>query len=140
MNPTFLIVDDEPSMQLLMRFYIEKYASMNGYSIVQVDNLADAQKNASKASIILLDLKLSDSSKEHTLAAVPELSRSAPVIVFTGFEDDKVEGSRLLRSACQEYGAYFAFFKTMINKESMPWIMLAIQGAIGHWCFTHKKN
>lgn len=140
MTATFLIVDDEPSMQTLMRFYIEKYASLNGSKIAQVDSLSGARKMASHASVILLDLKLVDSSKESTLAAIPELSCYAPVLVMTGFEDDKVEASRLLQSACREYGAYFAFFKTMINKESMPWIMLAIQSAIGHWLYTHKKN
>jgi diguanylate cyclase (GGDEF)-like protein len=98
-----LIIEDNSNDQLLVKKMLEKtrYAS---FEIRFMGNLAAGINEATQNNIdvILLDLNLPDSSGFETLLKLKLKIPDAPIVVFSGFEDEE-ESLKAVRGGAQDY-------------------------------------
>lgn len=134
MKPTILIIEDDPTIAILIRNWMEKHTEGQGspVNIEQAHTLATGLGIAPKASAIILDLGLPDSrNPDETARRIPELRKHAPVIVLTSYADsERPAESELLELCVKEYGADACVFKTMLDTKGLEWLMLMLQAAM----------
>jgi len=95
-----LVVDDEP----LVRWSVAETLEESGYRVTQAGDALSALEalngKGGAADLVLLDLRLPDSSDLGILSMMRRLSPTTPVILMTAY------GSDALRREAQMRGAY----------------------------------
>ena len=103
--PTVLVVDDEP----LVRWSVSETLSDSGYQVTQAGDALSALEamngKGGAADLVLLDLRLPDSSDLGVLSMMRRLSPQTPIILMTAY------GSEALSAEARIRGAY-----AVINK------------------------
>jgi YesN/AraC family two-component response regulator len=81
-KPKILIIDDEPSLLALFADYLGK-----DYDVLTAKSEAEGKSvfDANNVSLVLLDLKLRDTSGIEVLRRIRAKSSNVPVIVMTGY-------------------------------------------------------
>ncbi len=134
MKPTILVIEDDPTIAIIIRAWMEKHTPGDGspVEVQQAMTLAAGFASAPQATVIILDLGLPDSiDPVATARQIPLLRQYAPVIVLTSYQDaDRPAESELLESCVKEYGADVCIFKAMLDKSGMEWFMLMLQAAM----------
>ena len=99
-NPKVLVVDDEP----LVRWSVAETLEESGYRVMQAGDALSALEEfngkGGAADVVLLDLRLPDSSDLGILSMMRRLSPTTPVILMTAY------GSDTLRAEAHTRGAY----------------------------------
>lgn len=134
MKPTILIIEDDPTIAIIVRAWMEQHTPGEGspVAVEQAMTLAMGFMAAPRATVIILDLGLPDSKDPHATAKqIPLLRQYAPVVVLTSFQDaERPAESELLEACVKEFGADACVFKTMLDKNGMEWFMLILQAAM----------
>lgn len=86
MNKTILAIDDD---ELMLAFYQSVLAEFG--SVRTALNLAAARRQMDGVDLILLDFYLEDDA-ELFQQVVPELKKTAPVLLCSGVQDERVSG------------------------------------------------
>jgi DNA-binding NtrC family response regulator len=98
--PTVLVVDDEP----LARWSVSETLRESGYRVTQAGDALSALTalNASggTADLVLLDLRLPDSSDLGVLSMMRRLSPKTPIILMTAYGSEKLRAEARTRGAC----------------------------------------
>lgn len=119
-----LLVDDEENVRYMFTRFIGDMCSR----ISEAASLKDALLISSKEDfdIIILDLRLLDSDKEQTLAAIPDLRRKsgASVIVVTGVPEDDIQDQAI------KAGADYCISKNEVFTQKAKAIMMALHAAV----------
>ena len=95
-TPNVLVVDDEP----LVRWSIAETLEESGYHVTKAGDALSALEALDGKAVVLLDLKLPDSSDLGVLSMMRRLSPTTPVILMTAY------GSDALRIQARDRGAY----------------------------------
>ena len=103
--PTVLVVDDEP----LVRWSVSETLSDSGYQVTEAGDALSALEamngKGGAADLVLLDVRLPDSSDLGVLSMMRRLSPQTPIILMTAY------GSEALSAEARTRGAY-----AVINK------------------------
>jgi two-component system NtrC family response regulator len=82
---TLLVIDDEPSLRLLVRAVMEG----EGWRVLEAESGASAVRmcteNPELADVVLLDMRMPGMDGQATLAALHEIRRDLPVVMLTAF-------------------------------------------------------
>ena len=95
-----LVVEDE----LLIRWSIAEMLTQAGHQVVQAESAASAVRELTSGSnpdVVLLDLRLPDSSDLSLLSNVRRLSPQSAVVLMTAFGTPEVTAEALLLGACE---------------------------------------
>ena len=118
--PTVLVVDDEP----LARWCVAETLRDSGYRVTQAGDalsaLAALNGNGVTADLVLLDLRLPDSSDLGVLSMMRRLSPKTPVILMTAY------GSEALSAEARKRGAYAVIDKPFDMSVLAPLVATAI--------------
>lgn len=88
---TFLVVEDEPSMQIVLREFLERFGRVCVAG--DLNQALSEMRRIPPPDFIFLDLALPGSNPENTLSHIQELRRhnpSATLVVLTGIIDEKL--------------------------------------------------
>lgn len=144
MKPTILIIEDDPTVAILIRAWMEKHTAGKGSPVIieHATTLAAGFSAAPKATAIILDLGLPDSIDPATTARqIPALRAYAPVIVLTGYQDtDRPAESELLEICVKQYGAEACVFKAMLDTKGLEWFMLMLQAAMCRRVYANQSR
>ena len=94
--PHVLVVDDEP----LVRWSVAETLEESGYRVTEAGDALSALEAFDGKALVLLDLKLPDSSDLGVLSMMRRLSPTTPIILMTAY------GSESLRAEARTRGAY----------------------------------
>ena len=108
-TPNVLIVDDEP----LARWSVAQTLEDSGYHVTEAGDALSALEALDGKALVLLDLRLPDSSGLGVLSMMRRLSPTTPVILMTAY------GSDALRAEARERGAYAVIDKPF-DVTSLP--------------------
>ena len=119
--PTILIVDDEP----LVRWSVSETLEDSGYRVTQACDALSAfaalNGKGGAADLVLLDLRLPDSSDLGVLSMMRRLSPTTPVILMTAYGSDR------LKSEARARGAYAVIDKPFDMSTLSPLVSQALQ-------------
>lgn len=143
MIPKLLLIEDDPSIAILLRTWIATYAP-GKIELLVAQTLTTGKTMAPQVGAIILDLGLPDSPEPYqTLDAIPELSKHAPVVVLTGREEPvPPQDSELLGDAVARHGADSCLFKSMVLKngwEGVDLLMFFVQSAAHRRAYQNSK-
>lgn len=99
-----LIVDDEPNIRKILRLALTKV----GHDVVEADSgekaieVLEADDNPLMMDLILCDLRMPHFNGMETIAYFRSRYPSVPVIVLTGYPDDRIAAS-LLQQGVADY-------------------------------------
>ncbi|MCX8068873.1 MAG: response regulator [Thermodesulfovibrionales bacterium] len=98
-----LIVEDNKSEAFLIKEYLKK-SKLSHFNIINAYTLAEAKESLLKnvIELILLDLSLPDSQFPNTLEDIIKNFNHIPVVVLTGFDDEKW-AMQSIRKGAQDY-------------------------------------
>jgi len=110
-----LVVEDNPGDYELVVEYLSDVSNTD-YQFKHCVSLQDISGvlKTSRIDVILLDLSLPDSSGIDTVSNVRSISKSLPIIVLTGIDNDEL-GEQAIQQGAQEY----------LNKNELSGRMLA---------------
>ncbi len=95
-----LVVDDEP----LVRWSVAETLEESGYRVTQAGDALSALEalngKGGAADLVLLDLRLPDSSDLGVLSMMRRLSPKTPVILMTAYGSDTLRKEARSRGAC----------------------------------------
>jgi DNA-binding NtrC family response regulator len=116
-----LVVDDEP----LARWSVAETLIDSGYRVTQAGDALSALEamngKGGAADLVLLDLRLPDSSDLGVLSMMRRLSPTTPIILMTAY------GSEALTAEARSRGAYAVINKPFDMSALPPLIAAAIQ-------------
>jgi len=98
-----LVVEDNPAdAEIIKNLFLS--IKEDGFAVTTADTLekAAAANELSRADVVLLDLNLPDSFGPQTLSRAAEIFRSEPIIVMTGFYEERL-GVELIKKGAQDY-------------------------------------
>jgi PAS domain S-box-containing protein len=97
-----LLVEDNPGDARLLRERLAEGGSR--FELTHVDRLSAGLECLAKSSfeVVLLDLSLPDSQGQDTVLGIRAASKSIPIVVLTGVEDEEL-GVRLIQAGAQDY-------------------------------------
>ena len=100
---TLLLIEDDPADAEFVREILSEDRHFN-FDIVHAENLTTGLKRIAQGGIdvALVDLCLPDSGNVQTLSRIQSHTRSLPVIVLTGLDDEAV-GVQAIRNGAQDY-------------------------------------
>src|SRR5882672_2869389 len=98
-----LLVEDDIGFAFSLRALLDRKASFT-FEFVHKTSVSDSEKQLRNAhfDVILLDLSLPDSKGLATLASIRKLSRSSPIIILTG-QDQEDLGVQSMHAGAQDY-------------------------------------
>ena len=121
-NPKVLVVDDEP----LVRWSVAATLEDSGYRVMQAGDALSALEafngKGGAADVVLLDLRLPDSSDLGILSMMRRLSPTTPIILMTAY------GSDALRAEARARGAYAVIDKPFDMATLPPLVSTAMRG------------
>ena len=117
-TPNVLVVDDEP----LVRWSVAETLEESGYHVTEAGDALSALEALDGKAVVLLDLKLPDSSDLGVLSMMRRLSPTTPVILMTAY------GSDALRTEARHRGAYAVIDKPFDMATLPPLVSKAMQG------------
>ena len=98
-NPNVLVVDDEP----LVRWSVAETLEDSGYRVTQAGDALSALEafngKGGAADVVLLDLRLPDSSDLGILSMMRRLSPTTPIILMTAYGSDQLRAEACARGA-----------------------------------------
>jgi len=116
--PNVLVVDDEP----LVRWSVAETLEDSGYRVTQAGDALSAFEalngKGGAADVVLLDLRLPDSSDLGVLSMMRRLSPTTPIILMTAY------GSNALRAEARARGAYAVIDKPF-DMSALPPLVAA---------------
>jgi len=119
--PNVLVVDDEP----LVRWSVAETLEDSGYRVTQAGDALSAFEalngKGGAADVVLLDLRLPDSSDLGVLSMMRRLSPTTPIILMTAY------GSNALRAEARRRGAYAVIDKPFDMSTLPPLVSEALQ-------------
>jgi excisionase family DNA binding protein len=94
-QPTVLVVDDDPSLQILFKEFLKKA----GFSRIVVGTGSEAVQQAEKRAfdLVFLDLKLPDIPGDELFKTLHALHPDMPIVIITGYPDSELL-SKILQS------------------------------------------
>ena len=120
-TPNVLVVDDEP----LVRWSVAETLEESGYRVTQAGDALSAFEalngKGGAADLVLLDMRLPDSSDLGVLSMMRRLSPMTPVILMTAY------GSDALRAEAHTRGAYAVIDKPFDMSALLPLVSKALQ-------------
>jgi len=121
-SPTVLVVDDEP----LVRWSVSETLTDSGYRVMQAGDALSALEaingKGGAADLVLLDLRLPDSSDLGVLSMMRRLSPRTPIILMTA------HGSEALAADARARGAYAVINKPFDMSMLPPLVRRAMSG------------
>lgn len=119
----FLLIEDEPSAVELTKLLLGEFASRIDDSPTLEGAFALLAERC--YDIVILDLRLSGSEREETIAAIPRIKRAsgAPVIVATGWTEPN------MKQRCLAAGADAFVSKTELTTGILMAVQVALQSA-----------
>jgi DNA-binding NtrC family response regulator len=121
---TVLVVDDEP----LTRWSVAETLEASGYRVTQAGDALSALEalngRSGAADLVLLDLRLPDSSDLGVLSMMRRLAPGTPVIVMTAYGSD-----RLRIDACSR-GAYAVIDKPFDMSALPPLVEAGLKASL----------
>ncbi len=128
MNPTVLIIDDEPAHRLMVRVVLGDA----GFKVLEADNGSTglATVRAKPVDVVLLDMRMPGMSGQEVLQRLQELESSPPVIMLTAFGNvgNAVEAMKA--------GAWDYLTKPADNDE----LLAVVQKAAEHTRLTRENR
>ncbi len=96
-SPTVLVVDDEP----LVRWSVAETLGDSGYSVTQAGDALAALESAraNPTDLVLLDMRLPDSSDLGVVSVLRRLFPATKIILMTAYGSDAVSREALSRGA-----------------------------------------
>lgn len=87
-QPTVLVVDDDPSLQMLFKQFLKKA----GFGRIVVGTGQEALDYAEKQSfdLVFLDLKLPDIPGDELYQKLKNLHPDLPIVIITGYPDSEI--------------------------------------------------
>jgi len=124
MKMRFLLIEDQSSSVELASRVLGDFASRIDHT--PRGTLEEGMRMAREGhyDVILLDLRLDDSDREETMAAIPELKRAgqAPVVVMSGWPDPTI-GRQCLRAGADAF----------VSKDELTTaLLMAVQVALAN--------
>lgn len=116
-TPNVLVVDDEP----LVRWSVAETLEESGYRVTGAGDALSALEALDGKAVVLLDVRLPDSSDLGVLSMMRRLAPGTPVILMTAY------GSDALRSEARDRGAYAVLDKPFDMASLAPLISKALQ-------------
>ena len=116
--PTILVVDDEP----LVRWSVAETLGESGYSVAQAGDALQALESvtAKHADVVLLDLRLPDSSDLGVMSMLRRLSPDSKIILMTAY------GSDALNQEARSRGAFSVLDKPFDMSVLCPLVASAL--------------
>ncbi|MFN3850679.1 MAG: sigma-54-dependent transcriptional regulator [Spirosomataceae bacterium] len=116
-----LLIDDEVSFRRTVAQYIE----LEGFEVLQVDNLKNALATLTKKSfpVVLCDVKLPDGSGVDFVLKIKELSPETEVLLFTAYGNIP-DGVQAIKN-----GAFDYLVKGDDNNKILPMLLRAFEKA-----------
>ena len=117
-TPTVLVVDDEP----LVRWSVCETLGESGYAVAQAGDAlqALAKVRAIGADVVLLDMRLHDSTDLGVVSVIRRLSPATKIILMTSF------GSDALHSEARARGAFSVLDKPFDMNALPPLVAKAL--------------
>lgn len=99
-----LLIEDNPGDARLVREMLADANGASGFDVVCSERLSEAIEKLTDATIdvILLDLSLPDSQGLDTLVKLHTVTRTPPVVILTGF-DDEMAAVKAVQEGAQDY-------------------------------------
>ncbi|HUK33961.1 MAG TPA: response regulator [Vicinamibacterales bacterium] len=96
-SPTVLVVDDEP----LVRWSVSETLGESGYAVTQASDALQALEavKAKPADVVLLDMRLPDSSDLGVISMMRRLAPATKIILMTAYGSDAVATEARSRGA-----------------------------------------
>jgi signal transduction histidine kinase len=125
-----LLIEDNPGDARLVREMLSETGAA-GYELTWVKLIREGREalDARPVDVVLADLSLPDSRADQTFAVLRELAERAPVVIFTGLEDEEA-AARAVREGAQDY-----LVKGKLDAELLA---RAVRYAIERWRFSEE--
>lgn len=117
-KPTVLVVDDEP----LVRWSVAETLGDSGYAVAQAGDALQALESvkANAADVVLLDVRLPDSSDLGVVSVLRRLSPDSKIILMTAY------GSDALNQEARSRGAFTVLDKPFDMSVLAPLVAQAL--------------
>ncbi len=127
MNPTILVVEDDPSIRDIFKTYL----AGDGYEVVTAESYASALNIISNISLdtIISDARLADSSGLDILVTITDRKMICPVVMVTGYPDYELAAEAFRAGA-------FDYLVKPINASAL---LRSVRNALRHKSLLEEK-